>query len=136
MILDLKKGLSLVVFLYTIVFLGQTKAKGVVLDTYGEPLPFCNVLFKGSNTGTITDENGNFYLESDKNWTVLEVSFVGFNSSLYTLPKKVNYNINIVLEEEAEALDEVVIVTGKQPKKIILLLIFLEKYGKEKEQMV
>ena len=132
MILDLKKGLSLVVFLYTIVFLGQTKAKGVVLDTYGEPLPFCNVLFKGSNTGTITDENGNFYLESDKNWTVLEVSFVGFNTSVYTLPKKVNYNINIVLEEEAEALDEVVIVTGKQPKKNNPAIDILRKIWKRK----
>ena len=42
----------------------QTKVSGYVFDEYNEPVSFANVIFKGSTQGTITNENGKFYLES------------------------------------------------------------------------
>ncbi|MGB1308157.1 MAG: DUF5686 family protein, partial [Oceanihabitans sp.] len=89
---------------------------GKVFDEFKEPVPFANVIFKGSSEGTITDENGTFYLESDATWNAVIVSFIGYASIDVPLEKRVNYELEFILKEEAGSLDEVVIVTGKQSK--------------------
>lgn len=95
----------------------QTKVSGHVYDENGEPIAFANVLFKDTTEGTITNENGRFYLESENTWTELEISFLGYETIVVSLPKKVNYDLKFTLKEEAEALDAVVIAAGKQSKK-------------------
>ena len=109
----------LVIFLFLGLYsaLSQTKVSGYVYDAFNEPISFANIIFKGSSKGTITDENGKFYLESDENWNVLTVSFIGYETLTISLNKKVNYNLKFTLKEEIEQLNKVVIVTGKQPKK-------------------
>lgn len=97
--------------------LAQTKVSGYVFDEVNQPVSFANVLFSGTTEGTITDENGKFYLESEETRTALTVSFIGYETLNVTLDKKVNYNLKFVLKEEAAQLNEVVIVSGKQPKK-------------------
>jgi len=97
--------------------LAQTKVSGYVYDESNEPIAFANVLFKGSTEGTITNEDGKFYLESDETWETLIVSFLGFEMQELALTKKVNYDLKFTLKEEASSLDEVLIVTGKQSKK-------------------
>ncbi|RSK39881.1 DUF5686 and carboxypeptidase-like regulatory domain-containing protein [Mangrovimonas spongiae] len=94
----------------------QTKVGGYVYDDLGEPAAYANVFFKNSSEGTITDENGRFYLESDNTWKILMVTYVGFENIEYPLEKRVNYDLKFTLKEEADALQEVVIVTGKQSK--------------------
>lgn len=95
----------------------QTKVSGFVFGENNEPIAFANVLFKGSTIGTITNEDGKFYLESDENWETLIVSFLGFEMLEIPIAKRVNYNLKFILKEEASSLNEVVIVTGKQSKK-------------------
>ncbi|GAB1856710.1 DUF5686 family protein [Flavobacteriaceae bacterium MHTCC 0001] len=95
----------------------QTKVSGYVLDEANQPVSFANVLFSGSTEGTITDENGKFYLESDNTWDKLIISFIGYETLKVPLDKKVNYNLKFILKEETAELDQVVIVSGKQPKK-------------------
>ena len=97
--------------------IAQTKVSGYVFDESNQPIAFANVLFKGSTIGTITNEEGRFYLESDENWETLIVSFLGFEMQEYPLTKRVNYDLKFTLKEEASSLNEVVIVTGKQSKK-------------------
>ncbi len=102
---------------FTIVALSQTKVEGKVVDEFGEPIPFADILFKGSTEGMVTDENGNFYLESDTTYDVLVVSYMGFETQEIMLPARVNYKLRIVLLESSEQLGEVVVFGGKQPKK-------------------
>ncbi len=97
--------------------MAQTKVSGYVFDEQNLPIPFANVIFSGTTEGTITDENGKFYLESDETRAALTVSFIGYETLNVTLEQKVNYNLRFVLKEEAAQLNEVVIVSGKQPKK-------------------
>ncbi|QNK76371.1 carboxypeptidase-like regulatory domain-containing protein [Winogradskyella sp. PAMC22761] len=97
--------------------LAQTKVSGHVYDENNSPIPFANVLFSGSTEGTITNEDGKFYLESEDNWNTLTVSFVGFEVLEIPLTKRVNYDLSFILKEETSTLDEVLIVTGKQSKK-------------------
>jgi hypothetical protein len=95
----------------------QTRVSGYVYDVNNEPIAFANVLFKGSTEGTITNENGRFYLESKNSWNELIVSFIGYETKAIALNQKVSFDLNIVLKEEAAALDEILIVSGKQSKK-------------------
>jgi len=129
-----KKNIIICFLLVCITSFAQTKIKGIVTDVDNNALPFCNVVFKGSITGTITDEDGRFYLESDKNWKEVEVSFVGFKTRTYLLKNKVAYDLKFILKEEAESLDEVVIVTGKQPKKNNPAIDILRKIWAKKKQ--
>jgi len=94
----------------------QTKVGGIVLDDKEQPLPFANVSFKGTSKGTITDENGKFYLESPDSQTALLISSMGYGNKEITLDKPVNYDMKIVLTEVQE-LKEVVLYTGKTSKK-------------------
>lgn len=112
-----KKLLTFLLFLGIVTAFAQTKVSGYVFDESNQPIPFANVLFKGSTEGTITNEDGKFYLESDETWDTLIVSFIGFEILEVPLEKRVNYDLSFVLKEEASSLDEVVIVTGKQSKK-------------------
>ncbi len=97
--------------------MAQTKVSGYVLDEMNEPVPFANVIFKNSTKGVITNENGKFYMEDDQTWETLIVSFVSYETKEVPLKKGANYDLKIILKEEVAALNEVVIVTGKQSKK-------------------
>ena len=105
--------------LFFLVALGhaQTKVSGIVTDAFGNPVAFANVLFQDSMEGTITNDNGRFYLESENDYTTLAVSFVGYDTKVISLNTKVTYTMKIALEEATEQLSEVVLVGGKQSKK-------------------
>ena len=112
----------------------QTKVSGYVFDEANEPVAFATILFKGSIEGTITDENGKFYLESKKNWSQLVVSFIGYENLEIELSKKVTFNLKLIIKEETNTLNEVVIAVGKQPKKNNPAISILEKIWKKRRQ--
>ncbi|MGO2358833.1 DUF5686 family protein [Mesonia sp.] len=95
----------------------QTKIGGYVKDTNGEAIPFVNVVFANSSEGTITNDDGSFYIQSDKSYEQVVFSFIGFQSKTVELESSTTYKMEIVLEEEENALSEVVIYQGKTSKK-------------------
>ncbi|MEW4923980.1 DUF5686 family protein [Algibacter sp. 2305UL17-15] len=131
----MKIKLLFALFLLNIcVAIAQTKVSGYVFDESNLPVSFANVLFSGSTQGTITDENGKFYLESDDTWDALTVSFIGYETLKIPLEKKVNYNLKFVLKEETAQLDAVVILSGKQSKKNNPAIDILRKIWANKRQ--
>lgn len=126
--------LTSLLFFFVGITLAQTKVRGYIYDETGEPLAYANILFKGSIEGTTSDENGLFYLESKKTWKTLVISFIGFQSQEYNLPKKTNYNLKFTLIEDSNTLNEVVIVTGKQPKKNNPAIDILRKIWERKRK--
>ena len=111
----------------------QTKVGGVVVDKKNQPIPYASIVFKGSNEGTVSDENGKFYLESSKSYNTIAVAFVGYTTKDVDLEKSVNYNMKIVLNEEQQ-LQEVVIYTGKTSKKNNPALVILRKIWERKRK--
>ncbi|WP_452223270.1 DUF5686 family protein [Lacinutrix chionoecetis] len=111
------KYLFLVLFLASLSAIAQTKLSGHVYDDANDPVPYVNIYFEGTSIGTITDENGTYYLEDDETHSNVVFSFVGFQTQNVPLTQKVNYNFDIILKEDTATLQEVVLVTGKQPKK-------------------
>lgn len=125
---------------FFLVFLGvsltavvaQTKVSGVVNDTSGEPVPFANVIFENSGEGTTTDEYGNFYLQSTGNYNTVIFSFIGYKTLRIPLETAATLNMEVILEEEANSLDEVVIYKGKTSKKNNPALDILQKIWENK----
>ncbi len=112
----------------------QTKVSGLIKDASGEPVAFANVIFKDSQEGTISDENGRFYLESAKTYTSLVFSFVGFTTKEVDLTQRTSYKMEVVLEESASALDEVVVYSGKTSKKNNPALDILRKIWENRRE--
>lgn len=108
-------NLTFLVFITSAIF-AQTKVSGVVVDQSNNPIPFANVAFKNSSEGTVSSEDGVFYLESKKNYKSIIASSVGYSDKEIDLEKLVNYNFKIQLKE-METLKEVVIYKGKTSKK-------------------
>ncbi|MDO5971318.1 DUF5686 family protein [Flavivirga aquimarina] len=131
----MKIKLIFTLFLLNVFFaIAQTKVSGYVFDEFNEPVSFANVIFKGSTIGTITNENGKFYLESDEIWKALTISFIGYEVLNIPLDKKINYNLKFILKEELGELDQVVIVSGKQSKKNNPAIDLLRKIWEHKRK--
>ncbi len=130
----MRNSFFIFLLLISVSALAQTKISGFVTDTDGASVPFANVVFKNSFEGTITNEDGRFYLESSQSYTDVVVSFLGFQNKEIILDKKINYNMSIVLEQEAASLDEVVIFSGKTSKKNNPAITILRKIWDNRRQ--
>ena len=110
----------------------QSKVSGQVKDEFGDPIAYANVFFKDSNDGTITNENGRFYLETYETHSFVVFSFVGYKTLEIELIEKNNFKMDVVLEEESASLEEVVIFSGKQSKKNNPAIDILRKIWKNR----
>ncbi len=99
---------SMIIFLIPLLFFGQkAEISGVIIDAVtNSPLPGVSVILKNSNKGTTSDFNGKYQIEAI-NGDILIFSYMGFT----TIEKKVVGTIlNVTLQENAQALDEVVLI--------------------------
>ena len=93
------------------------KITGTVVDATGMPVIGANVMVKGTTNGTITDMDGKFSLEVEDG-TVLQVSYIGFANQEIKVGNQ--SKLSIALKEDAEALDELVVVGYGTQKKVNL----------------
>ena len=93
----------------------QFMINGTIKDQDGNPLPGANVVEKGTTNGVTADFDGNFSIEVVDDNAVLLVSYIGFGTK--EVPIDGQSNIDIVLEEAAAGLDEVVVVGYGTVKK-------------------
>ena len=128
------KLLSVFLFLGIFMSQAQTKVGGHVFDGNNESVAFANILFKGSSEGTITNENGRFYLESDETWNTIIISFIGYETIELSLESKVNLDLKLILNEAAAQLDAVLLVAGKQSKKNNPAIDILRKVWAKKRE--
>ena len=87
---------------------------GTVTDDTGEPLIGVNVLVKGTTVGTVTNIDGKYTIQVSGN-QVLAFSYIGF------LPQEIavgnRRTIDVILKEDAQSLEEVVVVGYGVQKK-------------------
>ena len=116
---------SLQLLLFVVLFsafstkaVAQTTVEGNVKDSEGLPLPGVTVRVEGTGIGTQTDFDGNYAIDVPGDDSVLVFSFV----EMTTVKKNINGNatINVILENDQQALDEVVVVGyGTQSRKSV-----------------
>ena len=79
---------------------------GNVVDGKGAPLIGVTVVEKGTGNGTVTNMEGNYHITTQGATPVLVFSYIGYQSKEIVVKEN---TINIVLEDESQALDEVVV---------------------------
>lgn len=87
---------------------------GVIKDNHGEPIIGCNIMEKGTSNGTITSVDGDFSLNVAEK-AVLQVSYIGYLTQ--EIPVQNKQNVTVTLQEDAQMLDEVVVVGYGLAKK-------------------
>ena len=87
------------------IFAQDITVKGAIEDETGEPIIGATVLVVGTSQGTITDFDGRFELQGVSQGAELKISYVGMTSQVV----KAAPNLEIVLESDAQELNEVVV---------------------------
>lgn len=89
------------------------KIKGTIADSKsGDPIIGASVKVKGTKLATVTDVDGNFELDVPSNATLL-ISYIGYKET----EVKASNGMKVSLEEDAESLEEVVVVGYGTQKK-------------------
>ena len=90
----------------------QITVKGHVKDSAGEPVIGATIRVAGTNGGTITDFDGNFTIKADQGAT-LNISYVGYQPANV----KAAANVVVVLKDDAQVLENVVVIGYGRAKK-------------------
>lgn len=101
--------------------------QGTIVDQNGEPVIGATVRVKGSKTGTVTDLDGKFTLTNANG--PIEVSYIGYKTQIVKNAK--GNNLRISLQEDANALEDVVVVGYGQQKKASLTSAITQIKGEE-----
>jgi len=130
----MKKFLLITFFALSQILVAQDKGKltGLLTDkeANNEPLPFANVLIKGTSIGTTTDFDGLYSLSVPAGSHTVEFSFLGYKSieKTFTITAGETVTINQILSaEEGVALDDVVVRTTTSKEKTSALLMEAKK---------
>ncbi len=92
--------------------------KGTVSDVSGTPLPGVSIVVKNTTRGASTDFDGKFTLSNVQKGEVLVFSYVGFSTQEVVVNN--SNSLNVILAENAESLDEVVVIGyGTQKKSVV-----------------
>lgn len=92
----------------------QSVVNGRVSTETGESIPGVNILLKGTSVGTVTDVDGNYSLAVPDLTSTLVFSYIGYKS--IEVPINGRTTVNVTLVEDAQSLQEVVVV-GYSTKK-------------------
>ncbi|WP_203258041.1 SusC/RagA family TonB-linked outer membrane protein [Hyunsoonleella ulvae] len=108
----------LLAFIVQLSFAQEKTISGTVSDETGLPLPGTTVLVKGTSGGTSTDFDGKYIIKVNQGATLV-FSFVGYANKEVTVGN--SNTINVVMTEDASALEEVVVVAyGEQKREAIV----------------
>ncbi len=107
----------------------QSAVTGKVVDAKGEPVVGAGVQIKGTNAGVVTDLDGQFSIKADSKATLV-ITSIGYKAAEVAVGNR--NNLNVVLEEDALFLDDVVVVGyGTARKRDVSGAIASVNYGND-----
>jgi len=105
-----------------------TRVSGKVFDSETkEPLPFVNIIFKGTRIGTTSDFDGNFLLSTSEKVDSLVFSYIGYVPKTRAIKKGISQELKIELSVNSVALKEIVIKPGENPANILFRKVVKHK---------
>lgn len=125
----MKKLLMLMSFvlLWVTYLSSQTVVTGTVADAVTkEPIPFVNVVFKGTSFGGATDFDGKYRITTSEKCDSITVSYIGFNTYTKAIKQGQEQEINIFLKQGVE-LKTIEIKPGENPALRILRKVIANK---------
>lgn len=143
----MKKHLKKYGFIFSLALIGlvispsfiiaqKTVIKGKIFDASSkEVLPFVNISFLNTEIGTITEEDGTFYLETTNPKDSIMVSYVGYKKQLIKIQKNKTQELTIELEPTETNLDEITVFAGENPAHPIFRNILKNKKANNPEKL-
>jgi hypothetical protein len=114
----------------------ETIVQGKVIDaTSGDPIPFVNVVFRGTTIGATTDFDGNYLIRIDQPVDSITASYIGYKSRTKAITRGTKQVVNFQLSEDITSLQEVVITAGENPAWEILRKIVDNKKANDKRKL-
>lgn len=114
----------------------ETTVKGKITDAAtGDPIPFVNVIFKGTAIGTTTDFDGNYSVTTAQPTDSIVASYIGYKPRAKAVAKGSSQTINFQLEEDVTSLQEIVVVAGENPAYSILREVIKNKTKNDKRRL-
>jgi hypothetical protein len=114
----------------------ETIVTGKVTDANsGDPIPFVNVVFKGTTTGATTDFDGNFVVKTTQAVDSLTASYIGYKIRTKIIAPGIRQTLNFQLEEDITKLQEVVIHAGENPAWEIMRRMVRRKNENDKRRL-
>lgn len=130
------KVLVWLVLFPAVAFAQETVIRGKITDAFsGDPIPFVNVVFKGTSIGTTTDFDGNYVLRTTSPTDSLQASYIGYKPRTKAVQKGVTQTINFQLEEEVTRLRDIVIMAGENPAFAVLRNVVKNKEFNDKRKL-
>ena len=117
-------------------FSQETVVRGKITDAAsGDPIPYVNVVFKGTSIGATTDFDGNYLIRTTSPTDSLIASYIGYKRRVKPVVKETSQTINFQLDEESTRLREVVVVAGENPAFAILRKVVKNKSVNDKRSL-
>lgn len=116
-------------FLCTGSLYGQTRSiSGLVRDeSTTSPIMFCTVVIKGADVGTMTDENGKFFIAVKPGFDTLLFSYIGYATDTLVINNNPSQYYTIQLESSGVDLGAVVVKPREEPAKAIMRKVIENK---------
>ncbi len=110
------------------------KFSGIIYDAVSKaPLAFVSVTIKGTNTGTVTDIDGQFSFANLPHGAILVISYIGYRAREYK-PEKATAPASIYIERISGELETVIISSNENPAHRIIRLLQRNKKRNDPEQ--
>jgi hypothetical protein len=114
----------------------ETVVQGKVTDAgSGDPIPFVNVIFKGTTIGATTDFDGNYLIKTTQPTDSITASYIGYKSRSKAIKAGIKQTVNFQLIEGVVNLQEVVIHAGENPAFEILRRVVRNKKQNDKRKL-
>ncbi|MCC5927927.1 MAG: TonB-dependent receptor [Cyclobacteriaceae bacterium] len=111
---SLKAWITILLLVASGTLYAQQQVTGTISDENNDPIPFTNVLIKGTQQGTTSDVNGKYSILAEEE-QVLVFSYIGY--STVEVPVGKQSIINVQLKAEIGSLQEVVVIGYGEVKK-------------------
>ncbi|MEP2772195.1 MAG: DUF5686 family protein [Fulvivirga sp.] len=116
--------------------LAQTVVSGKVTDANsGDPVPFANVIFKGTSIGTTTDFDGRYRIETSQSVDSVQASYIGYITRSKIIKRGTSQVVDFQLEESVISLQEVVFLAGENPAFEVMRGVVSNKDNNDKKSL-
>ncbi len=117
-------------------FAQNTIVYGKIRDaSNGDPIPFANVIFKGTAIGTTTKFDGTYYIETTQNIDSVIASYIGYKKTAFPIKKGTKQKIDFQLFEEIVNLEEFVFVAKENPAFAVMRNVIANKKKNDKRSL-
>ena len=125
----MKKYLLILSLLFCSITFAQSTISGSVTDSNNKPIAGANIKIVGDSSGTVTDADGKFTLNSTKKAPFkIDVTSVGYESKSVNVSSS-SQKVNIKLGSEETKLNEIVVSASRTPERVLESPVTIERMG-------